>query len=1471
MLTVKRLYGFDPATPDDDVRVVLDNAKAFSLRVGITYEELVRILKTGFINPNAHLIPKLERLGVSFATLKKFKDGNLGEDEFEALLAPGLDPAQYGGDINAWVRDDANYARIMSLITLADPANPEDSCNFDQVELRYADPDMESNRLRPFEFVRLIRFIRLWKKLGWSIEQTDKAVAALYPAAQTPDDADDAVNLERLDAGFLVCLPRLGIVRRAMERLELRPQRDLLSLLACFAPIDAYGESSLYWQMFLGLSQTDEAFAEDGYGNVLTDERENLLDHAETLRAAFSLTAGEFDEIVAALGYNADTPLTLDNISAIFRRGWLARTLRLSVQELLLLIRCTGLNPFGQPDPVKPAILRFMDFMDRLRALGVKSEQALYLIWNQDLSGKSTPTESEITAFARTLRDALGAIEAEFTVVDDPDGAITRERMALVYGNEATDLFFGLLEDTFVTTVPYDHHQATLEQAILEAAQGRIAYDDFRKQLSYIGVLDTATRDALKAVAGVPAEFQDAVDRLYAENQKVVGPFFTRYPELWLLYEAYVASEDPVEQKRTALLDAFLPELKRRRKRQQALQSAAAAAETEVDLASALLEDAAVLHAVGDADRPAIHDLTALEAPGLTAQIFFSDTVGESPDLVREAEAALAYTPSGDHSLPPNTANPGAPISGAWSGYLEPPENGFYNLRIHADETATVMLELNGTPVAMEQNGGEWSNKDPIELRAGTLNAISLTVENVRNELAMYWQAVGRGLEVIPDQYLYPAALVAHLRQTYVRILKAAALAKALKLTAAELAHFAAHPDYQVDGTGWLNHLPVDGSPESDAAIKLFDAFTALLEFSRIKLELSPGDERLLEVLRDPAAATVDPDSLLFVLTRWEKPSLDALLDRFGKTVSDLARVETLHRVWEAYGWLKKLGISADKLIPATTNAPDAHTVSGLQAALRARYDEEAWRKVLRPINDEMRSLQRDALVAHILHKMRSNPASAHIDTPEKLFEYFLMDVQMDPCMLTSRIRHALSSVQLFIERCLMNLEPRVSPASIDAKQWEWMKRYRVWEANRKVFLWPENWLEPELRDDQSPFFRETMSELLQGDITEERAAQALVGYLTKLEEVAKLEICGVHYEENEAGKADDIVHVIARTAGANRKYFYRRREYGYWTPWEKVSLDIEDDPVLPVVWRNRLFLFWLKLVKETQPGKTPSPSGNTLAEVDPSSMMPKGEPKVVVKAILNWSEYVEGKWQPTRTSDPAQPLYLGTYAVSGDLSFDRSKLKLSAAFETKGTVQKCLIIIDKDGMGTGPAFELYNPFSLPGLLKNPDHLPFFDPKQVLDTTSEQFEISYSRTGVSRSVLSNDLPDRAVGPRYPLTGNPWDAPFFYEDARHVFYVTTKEELQLSNDWNGFYLGFDLATTEPKIEILPLLVKVNEASFAPLRSAVRQPGYGTIDTVPFERFAVDDAFIRKEIVKPGIVTFDGTEIGPLGSVIDAGRN
>ena len=44
------------------------------------------------------------------------------------------------------------------------------------------------------------------------------------------------------------------------------------------------------------------------------------------------------------------------------------------------------------------------------------------------------------------------------------------------------------------------------------------------------------------------------------------------------------------------------------------------------------------------------------------------------------------------------------------------------------------------------------------------------------------------------------------------------------------------------------------------------------------------------------------------------------------------------------------------------------------------------------------------------------------------------------------------------------------------------MSRFRVWEANRRVFLYPENYIEPELRDDKTEFFQELEDELLQNN-----------------------------------------------------------------------------------------------------------------------------------------------------------------------------------------------------------------------------------------------------------------------------------------------------------------------------------------------------------------------------------------------------
>ncbi len=969
LLTLKNLYGFDPVTSDADMREVLDNAKAFSRRVGLSYQELVEILRTRFVNPNSDLIPKLERLGVAFATLRDLKDGRIGDVDFDALLDQGVSAKPYGGGdavtpapaacaaIRAWVCNDENYGRIMGLLTLTDSGEAADQCSFDSLELRYSNPDSGHNKLRNFEFIRILRFIRLWKKLGWSIRQTDKALSALYPQGQIPEpDSSEESNLERLDAGFLALLPSLGIVVRVMELLNLSADKELPPLLACMGLIDNHGEYSLYRQLFLSPEPLDEAFVEAPAGGYLLD-RATLLDHEEALRAALSLTSEEFNAIMAALGFPSDQSLDLESVSAIYRRGWLARTLKLSVRELLLLIQVSGYDPFVIPDPTAPAIVRLIEWVERLRTGGVKLEQALYLVWNHDLSGKSSPADAEITGFARTLRGALAAIEAEYAVVDDPDGTITRARMALVYGSETTDQFFGLLECTFVTEVAYDHDQPTLEAAIIAASPGRIGYDDFRKRLSYTGVLSEDRVVALQTAAG-PGDFHDAVALLYEENQKVVGPFFERHEELRTLHDTYVASAEPVEEKRTALLAAFLPVLKHRRKRQQALQSISSAAASDIALASVLLEDAVALHAAGDAStsagHPAILVLTALETPGLAAEFFHGPMATGAPDHTAHATAALEYGSAGAVSLQA-AANAAAdvPISGIWSGYLEVPENGHYNIRVETDPSATVTLTLNGSEVEPTGTVGSWSNSTPIQLRAGSLYTLCLKVENVLDRLTLSWQSkleaggpAGRGWEVISARFLYSESLIDNLRRSYLTLLKAAGLVGALKLTAEEFSHFAVASPYQISGEGWLNRLPLAGTSDPASTAALFQVFDALLDFSRLKQQLSPGDEGLLRVLGALKAETPGAEQDLYTLTRWEKASVDALLAHFGNTLAELSQIAIFRQIFDACSWLKKLGVPASTLIKAATNEPTAEVVRHLQAALRARYESRApgWR-----------------------------------------------------------------------------------------------------------------------------------------------------------------------------------------------------------------------------------------------------------------------------------------------------------------------------------------------------------------------------------------------------------------------------------------------------------------------------------------------------------------------------------------------
>ena len=313
---------------------------------------------------------------------------------------------------------------------------------------------------------------------------------------------------------------------------------------------------------------------------------------------------------------------------------------------------------------------------------------------------------------------------------------------------------------------------------------------------------------------------------------------------------------------------------------------------------------------------------------------------------------------------------------------------------------------------------------------------------------------------------------------------------------------------------GWpdLNQLPLAFSELPDAALP---AWERLWRLSRLRDSLPRGEDVLDSLFAlthglPPGATDDHKDAakagvidLLVTALGWTEGDLQTLVGNkqdhaqqgcLNAAFPDDFRNECLlRRLQTCFSLLRRLGMSAEQCGRLSEADVTATVASDIRQAVRAKYDEAQWLKVAQPLRDALREKQRAALVAYLV----AHPDGDHPwrDTDD-VYAYFLIDVEMSPCQMTSRIKQAISSVQLFVQRCLMNLEPDVlAAAEVDEKwrEWKWMKNYRVWEANRKVFLYPENWIEPELRDDKSPFFKTLESELSQSDLTAETAEEAFL------------------------------------------------------------------------------------------------------------------------------------------------------------------------------------------------------------------------------------------------------------------------------------------------------------------------------------------------------------------------------------------
>lgn len=1279
---------------------MLRSAKALSRRLGVSYREITRVVMTEFVNPGLSKLTLLYRARLNVGDAYRYKI------DVTALTPPPQAPtaeqrkklddiAAFEQRLTAFAAEaDSTLAVLKTKVLAIDfskvlvLADPDAGCNFDLTTLQHAD----GSSVTPIELVRINLFVRLWRRLGWSIEETDRALQVFVPKSAPFDGLDTNLQKKPL-ASALVYMAHL---KELDGRLTLGASARV-KLLTFWSDIPITGNKPMYAQLFLGrgVAKAPAAF-ENALGDYLSALNVPLADHMVTLQGAMGLTANDIDLVIRDAGMQLGAGggagaapramLTLPNVSLLYRHALLAKALKISILDLLMLRKLSGLDPFTalHADPLVTMAenhpfsqtLAFVDLVEMLRTAGLKAGDIDALTRHRlDNTTLLRQDESEMLPLFKVLADGLHAIKTEHAVPADA-GSISDEvlqsKLGLILPPEVTSTFVSMLNGTvtYLAAEAVGVAESPLAASSMAGADGvvEVKYDTVRnlQYLRFRGVLLNAQRTTLENGYPLPAGPAHVpsplLARLLKQIQQQARDFFIQHlrksapgvePLSGFLDDADFgelfkplpandakAADTQLRARRARLAQAFLPYLQQRLIRQFVVQTMSTRGGADITVVESLLTDKAVLSTAS----PLLDPLAALAGQGLTVRyVAANGQVLRSQPTKQADTAAVSAAPAGTTELLFEGCLE-VPASGAWRFFVELDKAGAKaDLRfLHRTDAVLISRTAAADLAVLDQF---------IELKAGVY---------YRFELRLGALGGGQARLLVQGENLPKGALsrltlravddLQGASRAVVLLDKALMLMRSLGLDEVELRHVSTHAaDFgDLNFSTWPTSKVGDGAGDTAAAVQRFASLRRLMELSRLKRDLNLTGNDLIAVMEANALNTADK------LTREVYPRLARLTGRTEATVQAVALALwtapsfgsdlTVRRLWDALRLIDRFGVAVatlssctELLKPAAPESRRAGIARDLKDAIKARAGEQNWLRVAQPIFDRLRQRQRDALVGHALHKLG-------YERLEQLYEHFLIDPGMEPVVQTSRLRIAIASVQLFVQRCFLNLEPKVHPSVLDAKRWEWTRRNPVWAGNRRLWLFPENVLEPEFRDDKTPLFEELEGALLQGDVSNDLVEDAFLAYLRQLDKIARLDMVAMHLEDH-VDPSQRVLHVFGRTYGQPHEYFYRRCRNGSWTTWEPVSVSIQGDHLAPVVWRERLFLFWVTFLEKADPQASmgASAEGATIAGATLGNLMSglkSLSSNKIVELQLHWAQYQSGAWT-TAESGSAAPVIL--------------------------------------------------------------------------------------------------------------------------------------------------------------------------------------------------------------------------------------
>lgn len=326
-------------------------------------------------------------------------------------------------------------------------------------------------------------------------------------------------------------------------------------------------------------------------------------------------------------------------------------------------------------------------------------------------------------------------------------------------------------------------------------------------------------------------------------------------------------------------------------------------------------------------------------------------------------------------------------------------------------------------------------------------------------------------------------------------------------------------------------------------------------------------------------------------VTNWSVSEANTLLTTTLSTEKEF--IQRLDGLKECFSIIDTLGTNVtfiDSLsglveLDENTNWGKYNSVCNELLSKTAAVFTTQWDSVWKDISGKLQEKKRDVLLSLVLVLLNSKFPT--IKTSRNVYEYMLTNIDIGSESQISYIKEALNSIQTYLNRCRLQLEPGVTDLSyIHDEWWEWMMNYRVWEANREIFLYPENYLIPSLRKNTTPEFADLMQTLKQSDVKKEYVGEAFTSYINSFNQISSMEVLDVY---NTKIDGLDNIFLLGRTKIEPYIYYYcYQKENMPWSAWEKIDITIDSKNATLVYAFNRLFIFWNKI----QSDNTSSVSG---------------------------------------------------------------------------------------------------------------------------------------------------------------------------------------------------------------------------------------------------------------------------------------